>query len=149
MSEGHGGSNLVLGFVVFSVLAAAGSFLYNTVYKDADGFGYMPHEAQTSIAVPSNWAVGELKTCESIPLTTDLSIQMHRPDGYAFNVLDCVSPEQHAVQMKVFDVRFYGREQQPEYRSVQWQCKRYDGSDKYPFQCKQIGGLRLESRPGY
>jgi hypothetical protein len=88
-----------------------------------DSYGLMSHEAESTITAEPSWLVGEIKACHSYIGS----------DGGAFDRIDCGKGA--ARRMKI---TFYGREKQPEYVAVFWNCTRTQNS----FTCLESSGLK-------
>ena len=90
-------------------------------YGALDSAGSISHQQATMISVRSDWIAGESKECR-----TNAS-----DDGNVLSGLSCDDGPEHEMS-----VTFYGRKVQPEYRVVDWRCKREETS----FTCFQMGG---------
>ena len=85
----------------------------------------MSHEVESTITAEPNWLVGEIKTCDSFD-----------PEG----ALSTGSTAARAlgVSDRRMKITFYGREKQPEYEVVTWNCTRTQNS----FTCLELSGLK-------
>lgn len=90
----------------------------SVAYRAADGAGVVQHNRQEVITASADWMPGETRTCTSF--------------GHnAFAFLNC-----GGGRPRLMAVRFFGREQQPEYSLVFWKCTRNDDS----FTCREAAG---------
>lgn len=122
-------SDKVLGYgcllLIFGVIVAAGS-----AYDQLDSWGFIQHDAETTITAQQNWFVGEAKYCFSTPTTVPSPSQAV---GYAFDFVKCDEGGNHQIK-----VHFWGRKVQPEYLQVYWKCTRHESD----FECLETGGDR-------
>jgi hypothetical protein len=128
-----------LGYLI--LLLIVGGLVYAGVHwswTTLDGMGWIAHTVQTKITVSPNWMVGETKTCSSPILTGNDAAIEHTDEGYALYLIACDDSP-----VETFEVMFYGRKEQPEYRSVQWSCERREPNSfkKTVFNCKQTAGF--------
>ena len=93
-----------------------------STFDSIDSHGWIAHNRTTTITVESTWMIGETRRCAS-------------PGNSAFVGVQCDDgPE------RTFEVTFYGRERQPEYLSVHWNCKR--NADR--FTCRELSGTPIQ-----
>jgi hypothetical protein len=86
----------------------------------------MSHEVESTITAEPNWLVGEIKTCYSFD-----------PEGVTLGRIDCDTGHS-GVSDRRMKITFYGREKQPEYEVVTWNCTRTQDS----FTCLELSGLK-------
>jgi hypothetical protein len=104
-----------------------------------DSAGYLAHTVDTVVTAHDGWMNGESKACYSLPLDPSTARAENKDAGDAFARIECDEngPDRHVKVM------FYGREDQPEYRAVDWQCTRTTGLlASTAFTCKETGGIR-------
>ena len=106
---------------LLSCVLFLGGILYGAFWV-IDSAGYVSHTRTVAIDVNAKWLVGETKQCASY-------VQDSK-----FNSVSCGLSD----ETKQMQVEFYGRMEQPEYRAVQWDCRRLSQS----FICQQTGGTR-------
>jgi hypothetical protein len=105
---------------------AAGAFLlFRATDSLLDSYGLMSHEVESTITAEPNWLVGEIKTCYSFD-----------PEGVTLGRIDCDTGHS-GVSDRRMKITFYGREKQPEYEVVTWNCTRTEKS----FTCLELSGL--------
>jgi hypothetical protein len=105
---------------------AAGAFLlFRATDSIQDSYGWMSHEVESTITAEPGWLVGEIKTCYSYI----------GPAGGAFDRIDCGKGADRRMK-----ITFYGREKQPEYVAVTWNCTRTQNS----FTCLELSGLKKQ-----
>jgi hypothetical protein len=97
-----------------------------------DDFGFESHSAEVTISAQPNWFIGESKQCSSLTLT---EADEHHRFGYALTDLKCDDGAGHLMK-----VTFWGREEQPEYAAVMWECQR----EEKEFSCKELSGIKKD-----
>ncbi len=120
-------SNAVFQGGCFAVLIVA-CLLAGRLYDWLDAEGNVPHQEESLITAQENWFVGENKDCSSVPLGAPSE---GRKNGYALSYIYCDDGPVHQVK-----IRFWGREEQPEYALVHWKCTREDSG----FTCAELAG---------
>ena len=105
-----------------AIAIAAIAVIILMAYTGADQAGWMSHVTETTITVPGDWLVGEMKPCES-------------RGADAFAEMDC-----GGLNDKQMRVTFWGRAQQPEYAVAYWNCTRNDDD----FTCRETGGTPIQ-----
>jgi hypothetical protein len=126
-SSGGGWGGLATFFIVLFVVGLG----FGTLQQN----GYTSHESQVPVIFVGNWLEGEVKHCSTT----------NRPDritnqtvNYLFCNYDMSAP--FTTQTKVYTVRFYGREKQPENVDMFWDCTKHgDSLFERPVVCKQTG----------
>ncbi len=124
-STGAGIGCLFLFLLVVVTIATFVGLGYNWL----DGEGLTSHQEESTITAQGNWLVGESKYCSSFPLASPIE---GKKTGYALSYLGCDDGPAHRIK-----IRFWGREEQPEYGSVNWKCTREDAG----FVCEELSGV--------
>jgi hypothetical protein len=127
-SAGNGASGCALG--LFLILGIIGAIIYGG-YEGLDSLGLIPHAEEAVISARGDWLVGESKECVSATLNSESAAIARKDQGYALASLPCDGGPEHKM-----NVTFYGREVQPEYKTISWKCTRNEAS----FTCYQTGG---------
>ena len=89
----------------------------------------IPHRTESLITAQGNWFVGESKSCSSVPFTAPSE---GKETGYALSSIACDDGPVRQVK-----IRFWGRQEQPEYAIVYWKCTREDDG----FTCLELSGV--------
>ncbi len=100
-----------------------------------DSWGLIPQSKETVITAQGNWVIGENKQCWSPALDSVSARAINKENGYSFSKITCDGGPEHNIK-----VTFFGREKQPDYKVVFWNCTRNDTSffgDVNAFTCKQ------------
>jgi len=111
---------------------------------DLDHAGWRGHQTMVEIAIPTDWLIGESKICESTPLDAAGAAGFATGIGDVFSMVDCSTGNGSSATHRV-KILFYGRQYQPEYEIVHWECFRNSG---YPifqdsmFTCKETDGVK-------
>jgi hypothetical protein len=116
-----------IGCVILAVCVIFSGYWF---YNRLDSMGMISHREDTFISAQSDWPVGESKLCQSITLVAPLE---GKEAGYALSSLHCDNGPQHHME-----IRFWGREEQPEYVAVDSNCTR----EEVGFTCREVSGVR-------
>lgn len=114
-------------------IAAVAFIVVIAGYLISDRVGLLPRVSEVSLTGGQNWPVGQTRRCRTVPLGEEIAARSGRRTGYALANADCgAGPEQR------MPVTFFGREDQPEYSVVIWDCTRR--SDDVV--CREKSGVR-------
>jgi len=115
MQEWLDGHAIAIVWLMLLAIVATGGYF---AYAPLNSIGWIEHTRQTTITAQATWMVGEAKHCVSDP-------------AKAFDMVLC-----DGGPPRDMPVSFFGREIQPEYSAVNWNCIR-DGSG---FTCLEVSG---------